>query len=461
MISFRYTKNWRALLLALPLLMGCLTVQATNHTFYIYEMNQDRQILSDGETVVFSYTTVGGIGRLACQKGLTFYIGPDDGNENSLTLTTVESFSGMLRSIEIDGVWDEAVKVTAYISGEKLIELGQLTIPKINTNTTNNNFNTDTDTNNYPIDNNQNIDFDDINNTNNVIQLCPVLSGLSNVLQDQQILLKFSLQQEGADNGGGVYNMTSVKITLDDTAAPLPLGEAVTFDGEELETADLTNYTYKGILFTLNTDTDGEGIDFLDGNAVCFMTPLTDAKVTEVNDNVKVAYYHPGDLAYAYNFSGGITMMVAKGSGKIVLDVETDDNYAFHVKIGNAEPVELSSLSRQELNVPYTVEEDTYVYIYLVEKTSAAQAGTRIGRRGTAYGKIYYAKCASSVNIPGDVFGNGVVDWNDVKAIVDYIMGTPPVGFNMSMADVNGDEVINAADLVKVIQKVHENAIPE
>ena len=458
MISFRYKKNWRALLLALPLLMGCLTGQATNHRFSIYEMNQDRQILSDGETVVFSYTTVGGIGRLACQKGLTFYIGPDDGNENSLTLTSVESFSGTLRSIEINGNLDGGVIVEAYISGESLKYLGQLTIPKINTNTTNNNFNTDTDTNNYPIDNNQNIDFDDINN--NAILLCPVLSGLSNVLQKQQILLKFSLQK-GADNGGGVYNMTSVKITLDDTAAPLPLGEAVTFDGEELETADLTNYTYKGILFTLNTDIDGEGIDFLDGNAVCFMTPLTDAKVTEVNDNVKVAYYHPGDLAYAYNFSGGITMMVAKGSGKIVLDVETDDNYAFHVKIGNAEPVELSSLSRQELNVPYTVEEDTYVYIYLVEKTSAAQAGTRIGRRGTAYGKIYYAKCASSVNIPGDVFGNGVVDWNDVKAIVDYIMGTPPVGFNMSMADVNGDEVINAADLVKVIQKVHENAIPE
>ena len=458
MISFRYTKKWRALLLALPLLMGCLTGQATNHTFYINDVNKDRQILSDGETDVFSYTTAGEIGRLECQKGLTFYISPNGKVAGVLTMTTTESFSGTLRSIEIDGNWDSSVIVEAYISGDKLIYLGQLTIPKINTNTTNNNFNTDTDTNNYPIDNNQNIDFDDINN--NAILLCPVLSGLSNVLQDQQILLKFSLQQ-GAENGGGVYNMSSVKITLDDTAAPLPLGEAVTFDGEELETADLTNYTYKGILFTLNTDIDGEGIDFLDGNAVCFMTPLTDAKVTEVNDNVKVAYYHPGDLAYAYNFSGGITMMVAKGSGKIVLDVETDDNYAFHVKIGNAEPVELSSLTRQELEVPYIVEEDTYVYIYMVEKTSAVRASTRIGRRDRAYGKIYYAKCASYVDIPGDVFGNGVVDWNDVKAIVDYIMGTPPVGFNMSMADVNGDDAVNAADLVKVIQIVKEHTMPE
>lgn len=456
MISFRYTKNWRALLLALPLLMGCLTGQATNHTFYINEMVQGAPYLSNGKTVVFSYTTVGEVGRLACQNGYTFYIGPDVDNVNSLTLTTADSFSGTLRSIEIDGDWDDAVIVEAYISGESLINLGQLTIP--NTNTTN--YNTDTDTNNYPIDNDTNINFDTGINTNtNVKKSYPVLSGLSNLLQNQQILLKFSAPK--APNGGGVYNLVSVKITLDDTAAPLPLGEAVTFDANELKTANLTNYTYKGILFTLNTDIDGEGIDFLDGNAVCFMTPLTDAKVTEVNDNVNAAHYHPGDPEYAYYFSGGITMMVAKGSGKMMLDVETDDSYAFHVKIGNSEPVELSSPSRQELKVPYTVEEDTYVYIYMVEKTSAARSGTRIGRRATAHGKIYYAKCASSVDIPGDVNGNGVVDWNDVKAIVDYIMGTPPVGFNEALANVNGDGVVNVADLVKVIQIVKEHTMAE
>lgn len=427
MISFRYKKNWRALLLALPLLMGCLTGQATNHRFSIYEMNQDRQILSDGDTIVFSYTTQGDIVRLECQKGLTFYISPNADVESALMLTTAESFTGTLKSIEIDGYMDDAVDVEAYISGDEPINLGKLTYAP-----------------------------NSVEARGNL-----VLSGLSNVLQDQQIILKFTAPN--ALNGGGVYGLVSIKITLDDTAAPLPLGEVVTFDADELETANLTNYTYKGILFTLNTYTDGEGIDFEDGsgNPICFMTPMTDENVSWVSEAVNKAYYHPGDWDYAYYFSGGITMMVAKGSGKIILDAETDDSYAFHVKIGNAEPVELSSLTRQELEVPYTVEEDTYVYIYMVEKTSAVRAGTRIGRRGTAHGKIYYAKCASYVDIPGDVNGNGVVDWNDVKAIVDYIMGTPHVGFNMSMADVNGDEVINAADLVKVIPIVNENAIPE
>lgn len=170
MISFRYTKNWRALLLALPLLMGCLTGQATNHTFYINEMVQGAPYLSNGKTVVFSYTTVGEVGRLACQNGYTFYIGPDVDNVNSLTLTTADSFSGTLRSIEIDGDWDDAVIVEAYISGESLINLGQLTIP--NTNTTN--YNTDTDTNNYPIDNDTNINFDTGINTNtNVKKVIP------------------------------------------------------------------------------------------------------------------------------------------------------------------------------------------------------------------------------------------------------------------------------------------------
>lgn len=101
------------------------------------------------------------------------------------------------------------------------------------------------------------------------------------------------------------------------------------------------------------------------------------------------------------------------------------------------------------------------MYIYMVEKASAVRAGTRIGRRATAHGKIYYAKCTSSVGIPGDVNGNGIIDLNDVNAIVDYIMGTPPVVFNLALADVNGDDVVNVADLVKVIQIVKEHTKAE
>ena len=111
--------------------------------------------------------------------------------------------------------------------------------------------------------------------------------------------------------------------------------------------------------------------------------------------------------------------MVAKGSGKIVLDVELADNYAFHVKVGDAEPVEVSCDSRQEKEVPYTVEENTYVYIYLVQKAGAVRAGTRIGRRATAHGKIYSSKCVGSGSsfVMGDADGNGKVDYNIYKRI--------------------------------------------
>ena len=434
MISYLNTKNWRALLLALPLLLSSLAAQATNHILDISDIFQtnDGSKLVDGQyRVVFSYTVQGNIYDFDCDKGLRFSIGSstDTNDESLLKMVTKDSFSGKLKSIEILGHIGNSVVAKAFVMGENMVELGQLKVPE---------------------------------NTNGGRS---VLSGLSVPLQDQKILLQFTADPNApADVSAlSVTGMVSVKITLDDTAAPLSLGEVVTFGAEELKTADLTNYSYKGILFTLNTATDGEGIDFTDGsdNPICFMTPLTDETVSWVNNAVNNAYYHPGDWDYATNFSGGITMMVGEGSGKIALDIETEEGYAFHVKIGNAEPVEISSASRQELRVPYSVEGDTYVYIYMVEKNSGVRAGTRIGRRATAYGKIYYAKCVSSVDLPGDVNGNGTVDWNDVKAIVDYIMGTPPAGFSMAQANVNGDGVVYVADLVEVIQYVKEHTPTE
>ena len=154
-------------------------------------------------------------------------------------------------------------------------------------------------------------------------------------------------------------------------------------------------------------------------------------------------------------------MMVSKGKGFIKIEAENESDFAFHVKVGDNAPVQISSTTRKWLSVPYDVNEDTYVYIYMVEKASAVRAGTRIGRRATAHGKIYYAKCTGSVDLPGDVNDNGIVDLNDVNAIVDYIMGAPPVVFNLTLADVNGDGTVNVADLVKVIQIVKEHTIAE
>ena len=52
---------------------------------------------------------------------------------------------------------------------------------------------------------------------------------------------------------------------------------------------------------------------------------------------------------------------------------------------------------------------------------------------------------------PGDANGSGGVDANDVKIVVDYIMGKNPPGFVFGNADMNNDGKVDAVDLVKLI----------
>ena len=434
-------------MLALPLMLSSLTGLASNYNIDFGYPEADRNVLKDVTGAdLWTYSTEGVVSNLSYSEnlgGLCFYLEKSDNGNGSLSLTTVKNFSGKFQGMNLfcDNVDRLVVKLYA---GQR--ELGEME------------FN------------------------GKVYEI----SGLDNVLlMNEPMTLKFTIAENTIDFGqnqqisnweinngknnnlvltnGGVQvsGLSSVEIAVDDSVVPLENDKTVAFDPSELSSADLSNYSYRGILFTLN-ESNGDGFENEEGEGVIYIgSLLTDAAVAGLNSAVKNHNYSPGDLGYAFDFAGGITMMVSKGKGFIKIEAENESDFAFHVKVGDNAPVQISSTTRKWLSVPYDVNEDTYVYIYMVEKTSAVRASTRIGRRDTAHGKIYYAKCASPVDISGDVNGNGVVDWNDVKAIVDYIMGTPHVGFNMSMADVNGDEVINAADLVKVIQKVHENAITE
>jgi hypothetical protein len=280
-----------------------------------------------------------------------------------------------------------------------------------------------------------------------------------NKLVIDQILGEQNINNFVVANGVQVSGLTEVEIMIDDTVVPLVIDEPVTFDPEELSTADLSNYSYKGILFTLN-EPEGDGFEDEDGEGVIYIgSVLTDEAVGVVNNAVNEHVYSPGDPGYAIDFAGGMTLMVPKGKGIIKIEAENESDYAYHVKVGDSAPVQVSSTKRKWLKVPYEVDKDTYVYIYMVEAASATRAGTRIGRRATAHGKIYVVKCAAAGSsfVMGDADGSGDVDDDDVKAIVDYIMGTPPAGFNKAQADINGDDDVNVADLVKVIQMVKEH----
>ena len=63
-------------------------------------------------------------------------------------------------------------------------------------------------------------------------------------------------------------------------------------------------------------------------------------------------------------------------------------------------------------------------------------------------------KVIIETNIPGDANNDGVVDSKDADAIVRYIMAGDIKDFNSKNADVNGDKVINVADVVLIVNKI-------
>ena len=82
-------------------------------------------------------------------------------------------------------------------------------------------------------------------------------------------------------------------------------------------------------------------------------------------------------------------------------------------------------------------------------------------KAGTGYGYRSYAKTASGTTygeektfrtiLVGDVNSDGVLDEKDLKDLVDYIMGKAPKGFNKKEADLNNDDKVNVADIVKLV----------
>jgi hypothetical protein len=56
----------------------------------------------------------------------------------------------------------------------------------------------------------------------------------------------------------------------------------------------------------------------------------------------------------------------------------------------------------------------------------------------------------------GDANGDGEVNIADVTAIINYINGNPPAGFNFDAANANGDENIDIADVTAVINIINK-----
>jgi hypothetical protein len=394
-----------AWLLALPMMMWSLAGQATNYNIGfgpLEQSNTEKMVKSPDGTglTLWTYVKNGSVENLNYSQNaneLNFYMPASSNAVNSLSLTTFKTFSGMLKGITVSCSEASGLTIKAYVGQQ---ELGELTY-------------------------NQKIGY--------------VSSNLSHAVLSQPVTLEFIASSQAA-NGVNV-SLKNVSIDVDESVAPLEDDKPVTFAASELSGKDLSKYSYQGVLFTLNKE-NGDGFEAED-NGIYIGSVQTDAAVAEIVSN-----YSPGDPGYAIDFAGGITLLVPKGKGYISIEAQNESTHAFHVKIGGAAPVEVSSLERDWLKVPYDVEDDTYIYIYMVQKAS----GTRIGRRATAHGVIYKVKCASAPTlVPGDANGSGGVDKDDVQMIADYILGKNPAGFKKAQANVDGEGDVTVVDLVKVI----------
>ncbi len=76
------------------------------------------------------------------------------------------------------------------------------------------------------------------------------------------------------------------------------------------------------------------------------------------------------------------------------------------------------------------------------------------GEAGNDDGFVTKLEISESSFVRGDANGDGEVNSEDVMVISDYIMGKPTETFVMEAADVNGDETIDAADIVGTVKIV-------
>ncbi len=145
---------------------------------------------------------------------------------------------------------------------------------------------------------------------------------------------------------------------------PMEEETTVAFDNNITEETDLSATVIENIFVTLNT----EGEDGYDTEEKCIVlaSTVTDEQLASIADK------EVGDNAVKENFNGLIIEVLA-GTGTISIDAQTKGSRTLNVKVGTSAEQTFIQSERGVVEVPYTVEKDTYVYIYGAEKGNDAR----------------------------------------------------------------------------------------
>ena len=207
-----------------------------------------------------------------------------------------------------------------------------------------------------------------------------------------------------------------------------------------VETSDLSNFTYRNVLYTLH-DTQKPNVaddGFANGQVVLNST-MTDAEVATLNTKVNGHDLVPGTTEYATAFKG-LTFVVPAGTGIIKVNAETAEGYEFHLKIGGQLPVPVvdkASNGGADYEIPYAVSTATYVYLYLTTASTASVSQKRGGRIGP--------KSTVSGGLGGlGVSGNSIADTGNASG--NYLMCTA----DMFQFSANGGITVDNVDVTDI-----------
>lgn len=183
----------------------------------------------------------------------------------------------------------------------------------------------------------------------------------------------------------------------------------------------LWNTVIDDILYTMIV-TDEQGYDS-DEKCIVLNTPMTDADAkAAIDDNV------PGTDEFATAYEG-FTFMVPAGEGVIKLKIKTLNGYVIKVKVGDEEPVSFVRNEAEVVEIPYKVNDATYVYVYNGgQASSEARYIIRPGKKTTGSVKVYDVTVS-----PSKVSASTPVG----EASDDVFAGTvPPVGQDSEHPDI-------------------------
>ena len=186
---------------------------------------------------------------------------------------------------------------------------------------------------------------------------------------------------------GRFQNIVEEKPVVVEDAEPMKEETTTSFAGstEITEETDLSAAVVDNFFITLSTNNDdAETNDVYDAEEQAIVLNSTVANESKIDF---VESTNAATDAVMNNFNG-ILFEVPAGSGIVTVTFKTTGNRLLAVKVGNQTASAFKQVTKDELEVPYTTEVATHIYIYSVEELADDVATARAYARAYATAKM-------------------------------------------------------------------------